>query len=116
MSNVLKEQALAQTGLMDPKTAPKIGALVGANTLMVGSFEVLGDQLRINARFIRADTGEIMGDKSFTVTGKWKEGAFQAMDDLAQKFVASFNVQTTDAEKKGVTETISSTKSYDAYT
>lgn len=116
MKNVLKEQAFAQTGMVDPKTAPKIGAILGANILMVGSFQVLGDQLRINARFIKADTGEVIQDKIFSVTGKWKEGAFQCMDELAQKFVASFNIQTTQAEKQVVSQAISSTKNYDAYT
>lgn len=116
IKHLLKEQTFAMTGFADAKTAPKIGAILGANTLMVGSFQLLGDQLRINARFIRADTGELLAGKAFTVNGKWKEGAFQAMDDLAQNFVASFNVQTTDAQKKVITETISSTKNYDAYT
>jgi len=116
MKHVLKEQTFGQTGFVDAKTAPKIGAILGANILMVGSYEVLGDQLRISARFIKADTGEVLADKAFTVTGKWKDGAFQTMDDLAQKFVASFNVQTSDAEKKVISQTISSTKNYDAYT
>src|SRR5262249_1506608 len=115
IQDLIKEQAFAATGLVDAKTAPKIGKILGANTLMVGSYQLLGDQLRINARFINANSGEMLAGQAFTVNGKWKEGAFQAMDELAQKFVAGFNVQATDEQKKVVTQAISSTKNFDAY-
>jgi len=44
----------------DESTAAKVGKLVGAKTIVLGAFQKAGNQLRITARFITAETGEVV--------------------------------------------------------
>ena len=51
---VLKEQKLSLSGLVDPATAVRVGRLLGAERLVYGSFVEVGDKLRFDMRV--ADT------------------------------------------------------------
>jgi TolB-like protein len=44
----------------EESTAAKVGKLVGAKTIVLGAFQKAGNQLRITARFITAETGEVV--------------------------------------------------------
>ncbi len=59
LERVLREQELALSGLVDPAGAPKVGRLLGADLLLYGSFASSGAALRIDARVVRAETGEV---------------------------------------------------------
>jgi len=73
----LKELQLGMTGIVDEETAARVGKAVGASAIMVGSFLKIGDLIRINARLIDVQTGEvIMADQ---VQGRFEE-VFGLMD------------------------------------
>ncbi len=57
LKTVLKEQALGQSGLIDPDSAPKIGELIGADSLVFGTV----DSTSVQVRLVDATTGEILG-------------------------------------------------------
>ena len=59
LERVLREQEMVLSGLVDPAGAPKVGRLLGADLLLYGSFLAAGEELRIDARVVRAETGEI---------------------------------------------------------
>jgi curli biogenesis system outer membrane secretion channel CsgG len=65
---VLAEQKLAQSGKIDKATAAKLGKLLGARYLVVGSYFDLMGALRVDARLVSVETGEILG--SAGTTGK----------------------------------------------
>jgi len=78
----LKELQLGMTGIVDEKTAARVGKAVGASAIMVGSFLKIGDLIRINARLIDVQTGEvIMADQ---VQGRFEE-VFGLMDQVAER-------------------------------
>ena len=56
----LKELQLGMTGIVDEETAARVGKAVGASAIMVGSFLKIGDLIRINARLIDVQTGEVI--------------------------------------------------------
>lgn len=64
LERILREQELGMSGLVDPSGAPKVGRLLGAELLLYGSFVVTGNDLRIDARVVRAETGEIAASAS----------------------------------------------------
>jgi TolB-like protein len=68
LNSVLKELKLQQDGGIDPTTAQRVGKLLGAEYLLMGSFFELMSQLRIDCRIVNVETGEIV--KSFGITGK----------------------------------------------
>lgn len=55
---VLDELALQASEFVDPETARKIGAGLGATDLVIGSVTMNGDRMRIDARLIDVSTGE----------------------------------------------------------
>lgn len=59
ISNVLKEQNLSMTGLLDEKSTKRVGLLLGVDFIVIGTISDLGSNLKINARTIAIDTGAV---------------------------------------------------------
>lgn len=57
VTTLLKQQATAQSGLIDAKSAPKIGKLIGADTLVFNKLIINSLEIRM----VDATTGEIIG-------------------------------------------------------
>jgi len=53
--------------LTDPEQRRRLGGLSGIDTLVVGSFAVIGDRLRINARLVAIDSGETISAQAISV-------------------------------------------------
>ena len=82
LNAVLEEQKLAASGKVDAATAARIGKLLGARELVVGSFFDLAGALRIEARVVEVEAGKIV--RSVGVNGP--AGDFWALErDLAAK-------------------------------
>lgn len=60
---VLDEQQLGHSGLVDKATAAKIGKLLGADAILMGGYFELAGTLRIDARLVKVETGEILHAK-----------------------------------------------------
>lgn len=57
---ILRELALADNGAVDPSTAPRVGKLVGARRLLIGSVTTMPDgQVAINARVVDVLAGTV---------------------------------------------------------
>lgn len=56
---VLDELKLGHEGAVAPETAAAVGKLVGAEYLVLGSFFELMGTMRVDARLVRVETGEI---------------------------------------------------------
>ena len=65
---ILEEQKLAQTGRTDPATAARIGKLLGARYLVLGSYFDVLKAFRVDARLVDVETGQIV--KSVGAAGK----------------------------------------------
>jgi len=61
LEDILKELELGSSGKIDPDTAAKVGKLIGARYLVVGSYFDLFGSLRIDSRLLNVETGEIIG-------------------------------------------------------
>jgi len=115
IKRILKEQALGQTSAIDPDTVPKVGKLLGANYVILGSFQVIGDQIKIISRITDAETGIIDSTKVVSVRGKWRDDVFDLQDELSRMFLDKFNIHYSDIEKDRMTKIFKSTSSYTAY-
>lgn len=60
VDRAMTEVALQNTHETEDSTAARIGRLVGAKTIVVGSYQRANKQLRINARFVSVETGEVL--------------------------------------------------------
>ncbi|MGH7496826.1 MAG: CsgG/HfaB family protein [bacterium] len=73
---ILQEQALAQSGVIDEKTAQTVGRLAGAQYLLSGEISSSGDsRLRIDCHILKVETGRVRGEK---VIGQDR----QVLDDM----------------------------------
>ncbi|HIE69974.1 MAG TPA: hypothetical protein EYP98_07245, partial [Planctomycetes bacterium] len=93
---------LEMSGPIDPKTAVQVGAWLGADAVVLGSFLRFGDVYAIDARMIDAETGEILAADSESGA----ENAVMGMvDDLGAALVARFQERLpTDASGTGSLE------------
>ena len=57
---VLEEHDLARSGKVDAASAARVGKLLGARDLVLGSFFDLGGSLRVDARVVEVETGKVV--------------------------------------------------------
>lgn|GEM_PF-803365 len=61
LKTLLKEHQLDMTGLIDPKTAKKIGEISGVHVLVTGTLTPLGDTIRLAVKALDASTAKLVG-------------------------------------------------------
>ena len=66
MNAMLEETMLAQLGVIDEKTAPKVGTYLGARALITGSMNQAGKKYVLTLRMIDAETTKILVSVSTT--------------------------------------------------
>lgn len=59
IQDVLAELRLGYSGYIDQRTAVKVGKLLGAQHVLIGSFVRVGEIVRVDVRLCRVETGEI---------------------------------------------------------
>ena len=100
LQKLLEEMQLGQAGMLDQSTAQQVGKLLGAQTLLLGSFlNMPGDKLRIDARIVEVETGVTI--KAEEETGKMKK-LFEMVQKLTKKIAEDLNVSLTKGDKKRI--------------
>lgn len=61
LQDVLQELHLPSTGIVDPVSAQRIGKILGANIMVLGSITQLGEQVVIILRLVKVETAELIG-------------------------------------------------------
>ena len=84
LEKVLGEQKLNNTKSFDPATATKLGKLMGAEVVITGTYFELFGSLRVDAKFLNVETGQIIF--SVGVDGA-REKFFELKNSLANKIV-----------------------------
>ena len=59
LNKIIAEQKLSLTGMIDPTSAKQLGKLLGVDAVCSGTITDLAQSLRVNARLINTETGEI---------------------------------------------------------
>lgn len=86
---LMQEQDLGTSGRVDQGTAARIGKLVGARYMVLGGFVDFYGDLRIDARVVNVETGEIV--KSERVRHK-REELYDSVVDLALKIAQGLDL------------------------
>ena len=91
IEQVLKEQKLNLTDLVDPATAVAVGKLLGAEHLVVGAYTGFGGMVRFTARFVDTTTGRIIATSQAdgAVSGANPASLFAAFDRIADAALKS---------------------------
>ncbi len=64
LSRLISEQKLSLTGVLEPTAARRLGRLVGADAICSGTVSDLAQSLKVNARLISTETGEVFASAS----------------------------------------------------
>jgi len=89
LEQLLKEIKLGKSKYFDNKTAQKLGKGLGAEVILTGSFIILNRNLRIDARLIEVETGQILLAKQ--VTGN-KNDFFDLHKKLAMLLIQGLKI------------------------
>jgi TolB-like protein len=84
LEKVLAEQKINNTKSFDPATATKVGKLLGAEVIITGTYFELFGSLRVDAKFLNVETGQIVF--SVGVDGA-REKFLELKNSLANKIV-----------------------------
>ena len=91
---IIDEQKLQRSRYFDPKTAVKLGKLVGAQYAVSGSFQAMEPQLRIDIKMFELQTGKVL------VTGQiagLKNKLFELQQQLVNRFVEGLQLELSGA-------------------
>lgn len=84
LGQALRELRLQSTGLTEPTQAKRVGKLIGADAIIVGSFYVRANQIVINARVVDVRTGKVMKGRAENIQGKLSD-LYTLLGDLANR-------------------------------
>lgn len=74
IQKILDEQRLNETGAIDPETAKMMGQVLGTHAIVTGTLiDLENAQTEVNARIIRAETGEILSAGKATIRRTWED-------------------------------------------
>ncbi len=81
LNKIITEQKLSLTGIVDPASAKQLGKILGVDAIVAGSITNLAQNVRVNARLISTETGEVFATaavdifKDESVTGLLSSGS-----------------------------------------
>lgn len=96
IEKALKEAGFQLAGYTDINSAVEVGKLTNATHIIIGSYTVIDNVLRINARLISVQTGEAMLAES--VTGKGGAESFNQINQLSAKVIQSLTGEKVKIE------------------
>lgn len=100
LNSIMEEMALGQSGVLDESSAQRVGLLLGAHYLVLGSFiKGFKDDIRIDCRIVRTETGVTV--KAEEVSGKLKN-LIRLMSKLGDKVVKDLDVKLSSKEKQAI--------------
>jgi TolB-like protein len=101
LNQVITEQKLTLTGIIDQTSAQRLGKLLGVDAIASGTVTDLGKSLRVNARLINTGTGEIFAVASTEIFKDESVAALLSGVSSAPKD-GSPTPQQADAAKKNL--------------
>lgn len=97
LSDALKELKLQSTALVNPASAKKLGLFVGAEYVIIGSFQKVGDKIKADVRQIEVETGKVTG--AVDVTGPF-DTVLDLQSELALKLIGTLGRNATASESE----------------
>lgn len=96
LGQLFSELRLQRSGAISAETVQQIGNMTGAESLLIGSISNFGDELRLNARVLDTETGQVtsVARTNFSLTD-----TFERM--IASRSVSKCGFSTTTGESDG---------------
>lgn len=105
LKSLLRDHQLAQTGLIDPKTARKLGEIAGVEALVTGTLTPFGDSVRLAVKVLDTSTARVIGGSRGDIAKT------KAIEELLAKGVDSDPIVRSQAPTSGDSIQSSATRS-----
>ena len=93
LEEMLSEQKLSMSGVISDNSAIKVGQLINADILLLGSVSRIGNNYSINARLVTTETGKILSAESMSPSSKEIEKESRAYIDLPENWGVCYSVR-----------------------
>jgi len=102
LQKLMEELNFGESGMVDERTAPRLGKLLGAFRLVKGSFfDLTSEKLRIDALVAQTRSGQLDGVTD--ISGDMKE-FFRLEKELVFKILGELKISITDEEREAILE------------
>jgi serine/threonine protein kinase/tetratricopeptide (TPR) repeat protein len=111
--DVLRQLKADVQAELDEKVATQLGRLVGAEWIISGGYQRIGQMLRITARLVDVETGEIL--RTVKIDGRIEE-IFELQDRIVGEFSADLELQSASLSAKDDHKAPKVIEAYEAFT
>ena len=91
INKILKEQEFAVSDLADPKKVVKLGRLLGAQVIVIGSFSRFRNRILFNLRFVDVETSAILHTAQARGATGDADKLFDSLNSLADAAIEALN-------------------------
>jgi tetratricopeptide (TPR) repeat protein len=114
MYEALKHLRADRPGDFDEKLATRLGREVGARWIVGGGYQRLGEMLRITARFVEVETGEVI--KTVKIDGQMSQ-IFELQDKIVYELSRDLHLSLRRAEREVIEQVETDViEAYEAFT
>ncbi len=110
LEKLIREIELGDSGFIDKNTAQELGKGLGATYMLTGSFLIIDETMRIDARLIDVGSGEIIMAEE--ITGE-KNAFFELEKELVNKLINQFDIGLSRTQSRKINKV--QTKSFDSF-
>ena len=98
LSAVIREHQLSQAGFISEQSAPRIGEMLGAEIVVVGTVQKIGNLVRVQSRAIEANSTEVIF--SFKIEAKIRsiKDVFDLTDKIAKRMIMQFGLKLSEKQ------------------
>jgi len=111
---ILQEQGFSQSALADESQAPRLGKILGARQLLIGSYQQQGQTLQIQARLVDVETGQIAEGQAVKVEGSVDQ-LFALQARLAENLLMRLGVLPSPDERQALEASLKICNSHVVY-
>jgi serine/threonine protein kinase/tetratricopeptide (TPR) repeat protein len=110
---LLRRWSVEQDQEIDETMATSIGREIGARWIVCGGYQKIGEMLRITARFVEVETGEVI--KTVKIDGEMK-GIFDLQDKIVYELSRDLDLSLHSGERQGIEQKETSVvEAYEAF-
>ncbi|MFH1619086.1 MAG: FlgO family outer membrane protein [bacterium] len=102
LNEILKEQGLQSSGIMDGRTVSAIGSILGVEAIVTGTVIDLGNgNVELNARLVDTQSARVLSAVNSSMKKDWEDSPWQDMETPTEEFVPSAPLLRTEAKESG---------------
>lgn len=104
IDQLLREQKFQLTGAVDSKTAVNVGKITGAEYILIGSVDKIGNQYQVNARLVKVESSQVIASEFIEVPASEFDEEAKSYINLVpdRQKIGIFGIFTTSFKSKSI--------------